>query len=141
MSGKRPDDPTVYVRPLHIVARQSTDVQAVADREVAAAMNFIRNNIARPIQVSDVVDQTQLSRNILAKRFKNALGRTMQQEIRSLRIERIAALLVTTSMPISQIASTMGFVDSNHFSRYFREEKKMTHLAYRRKYGPLTHGS
>jgi LacI family transcriptional regulator len=141
MSGKRPDDLTVCVRPLHIVARRSTDVQAVADREVAAAMNFIRNNIVRPIQVSDVVNQARLSRNILAKRFKNALGRTMQQEIRSLRIERIAALLVTTNMPISQIASTMGFSDPNHFSRYFRKEKKMTPLAYRRRYAPLDQGS
>ena len=141
MSGKKPDDPTVYLGPLHVVTRQSTDVQAVADREVATAMNFIRNNIVRPIQVNDVVKQTHLSRNILAKRFKNALGRTMQQEIRSLRIERLAALLLTTNMPISQLASTMVFSDPNHFSRYFLKEKKMTPLAYRRRYAPLEQGS
>jgi LacI family transcriptional regulator len=141
MSDRRPDDPTVYVRPLHVVSRQSTDVQAVADEEVAAAMNFIKNNIARPIQVNDVVSHCSLSRNILARRFKKALGHTMQQEIKSLRIERIAGLLVTTSMPVSQIASTMGFSDANHFSRYFRKEKKITPLAYRRKYGPLAQSS
>jgi len=136
MSGKKPDDLTVRLGPLHIVSRQSTDVQAVEDRQVAAAMSFIRNNIARPIQVSDAVNQTHLSRNILAKRFKKALGRTMQQEIKSLRTERIAQLLVTTNTPISRIASVMGFADSNHLSRYFRESKKMTPLAYRRKYRP-----
>ncbi|MHC4624417.1 MAG: AraC family transcriptional regulator [Planctomycetota bacterium] len=137
MSDRRPKDSTVYVRPLHVVSRQSTDVQAVTDQEVAAAMNFIKNNITRPIQVSDVVSHCSLSRNILARRFKKALGRTMQQEIKSLRIERIAGLLVSTSMPVSHIASTVGFSDANHFSRYFRKERKMTPLAYRRKYGPL----
>jgi len=137
MSGRRPKNRTVPVVPLHIVARQSTDVEAVEDAEVAAAMRFIKSNISRPIQVSDVVVQARLSRNVLARRFKKAFGVTMQQEIKSLRIERIAELLVTTNMPISRIASMMGFADFNHLSRYFREGRRMTPLAYRRKYGPV----
>jgi len=125
------------VVPLHVVARQSTDVEAVADPEVARAMHFIKNNINRPIQVSNVVSETCLSRNVLARRFKKAFRLTMQQEIRLLRIERISELLATTNMPISRIASSMGFADFNHLSRYFRSGKNMTPLAYRRRYGPV----
>jgi LacI family transcriptional regulator len=137
MSDAKPKSRTVSVLPLHVVARQSTDVEAVADPEVAGAMRFIKNNISRPIQVSDVVSESGLSRNVLARRFKKAFGRTMQEEIRLLRIERIAELLVTTNMPISRIASNMGFADFNHLSRYFRAGKKMTPLTYRRRYGPV----
>ena len=51
------------------------------DRQMAAAMAFIRNNAQRAIGVSHVVRQTYLSRRTLERRFQDAVGRSVFEEI------------------------------------------------------------
>jgi AraC-like DNA-binding protein len=43
-------------------------------------------------------------------------------------------MLAETEMSISEIAQVLGFPDVAHISRYFRKEKKMSPLTYRKKY-------
>jgi len=76
-----------------------------------------------------------LSRRALERRVRKLIGRSVLKQIRSLRADRIARLLVETNLPISHIAETLGFPDMQHFARYFRSEKQMTPLAFRKTYG------
>ena len=126
---------TVMIEPTHVVKRQSTDFLAIEDHEVAKAVNFIQRDSIKLLQVTDVVELTSVSRNILQKRFKKVLGRSIYHEIRRVRISKIAEMLISTNMSISEIALAMGFSDVDHISRYFRKSKGMTPLAYRKKYG------
>ena len=68
----------IDVEPLWVVCRQSTEVVAVDDPEVAAALRFIRDKVLTPIGVEDVVQQVALSRRMLELRFERALGRTIR---------------------------------------------------------------
>ncbi len=119
----------------HVVTRQSTDILAVEDQEVAEAMRFIRQHSKKTIQVSGVLDRVLLSRRSMENRFRRLLGRSIHEEIRRIRIERVVQMLVETNLPVGQIALALNFTSNEHVSRYFRKEKGMSPQAYRKKYG------
>jgi LacI family transcriptional regulator len=135
MSENSITDKEIVIQPTHIVTRRSSDILAIEDQEVAAAVRFIREHARNPIQVSDVVSAAALSRRGLEKRFRKILGRSMHDEIRRCRIEQIAQMLVQTNLTISQIATTLGYSGIEKISRYFRREKGVGPLAYRKQYG------
>ncbi|RQW05276.1 DNA-binding transcriptional regulator [candidate division KSB1 bacterium] len=113
----------ILVSPTHIVQRQSTDILAVNDSEVAAAIRFIKENAKDKIFVSNVVKATRISRRALEQRFRETIRRSIYDEIRQVRVEMIANLLIETDLPISQISSLFNFTDIEHISRYFKKEK------------------
>ena len=117
---KRTNNITIEVDPVEILTRKSTDVFAIEDKELVSAMVFIRNNYYKPIQVSDVVDATSISRRELEYRFKVEFRKTIKNEIDRFRIEHIKRKLINSREPIYKIANTLEFTDPEHFSRYFK---------------------
>ena len=136
MSGKeKMTGVKIVVRPTRSVTRQSTDILAIEDREVAGAMRFIRQHCKEPIQVSDVVSAVAVSRRNLYQRFRRILGRSIHQEIRRARVEQVAQMLVETHLSVSQIGLALGYPRTAHIARQFRKEKGMSLLEYRKAYG------
>jgi LacI family transcriptional regulator len=113
----------ILVSPTHIVQRQSSDILAVDDAEVALAIRYIRENAKDKILVNDVVKTTNISRRTLEQRFKKTIHRTIYDEIRHVRVELISKMLIETDLPISHITSFFNFTDVEHISRYFKKEK------------------
>jgi LacI family transcriptional regulator len=113
----------ILVSPIHLVQRQSSDILAVSDPEVNSAINFIKKNAQNKILVKDVVKETSLSRRTLERKFKQTIRRSIYGEIKRVRIELIAKMLIETDLPISHITSLFNFTDVEHISRYFKLEK------------------
>lgn len=134
MAGKKATIQTIKVNPTHVVTRQSTDIFAVEDREVAEAMQFIRLNANSMIQVSEVVGSTAVSRRCLEKRFHKFIGHSIHDEIKRCRIEQIVNLLIHTETPLSKITMMLNFPEPAKMSRYFKCEKGISPLAYRKRY-------
>lgn len=122
----------IVVHPLHVVKRRSTGVYAIDDPEVAAAVNFINQHANSLIQVSDVAKISGLSRRTLHNRFRQALGRSVNEEIKRIRIQQISRMLSDTNMPIGAIASIMGYPGPEKLIRYFQRETGATPLAFRK---------
>jgi len=135
MSGQKVENLTISVDPTRAVARRSTEILAVDDRAVGRALSYIREDPRRPIRVDEVARAAALSRRVLEKRFRACLGRSVMHEIRRVRTDHIARLLVETELTVQQIGAEMGFAGIEHIARYFREEKGISPLAYRRKHG------
>jgi len=126
----------VPIFPLHVVTRQSTDIMAIEDRQVAEAVHFIRKNSRKVIQVSDVAEAVGLSRRALEQRFRRVLARSVHEEIKYTRVNQVANILIGTNLSISQIARLLGYPDASNISRYFKQQKGISPLDYRRKFGP-----
>jgi len=97
------------VDPKGVVPRQSTDVVAVADTDVAAAVHFIRERACQGIHVDEVLRHVQLSRSTLERRFARILGRSAKAEIDRVRLDRVKQLLAMTDYPLAKIAQLAGF--------------------------------
>jgi len=132
MDGEKMAGQTVIAEPVGVVARKSTDISAVTDPAVADAINFIRANAGQIIRVDDVVNATPLSRRLLERRFRRAVGRSILNEIQRVHVESAAEMLLDTDLPISQVAYKSGFSTATHLGVTFKQKMKMTPFAYRK---------
>lgn len=124
MSGQPPPVYDVRVEPLGVATRPSTDVLAIEDRSVAAALNFIRQKACVGVSVDEVVKHAHASRSQLEKKFRRHLGRSPQAEIRRVQVAKIKQLLVETDYPLKKIAEMTGFEHVEYMSVVF---KRLTH--------------
>ena len=131
MRGENMANATIISEPTRIIVRQSTDILAIEDPEVSEAIRFIKDHVRDNIQVADVVENASLSRRMLENRFKAAMGTTIGSQIRTLRANHIANLLLETNMSILEISYLMGFNSQANLSRYFQKEFKMNPARYR----------
>ncbi|MSU50050.1 MAG: DNA-binding transcriptional regulator [Opitutus sp.] len=131
MAGKPVSRVPHLIAPLGVAARQSTDVLAVDDREIARAVQFIREHACEGINVSDVLRAVPLSRRVLEQRFQRLLGRTPREEILHVRLNRVQQLLLETDLPLYLIADRTGFEHVEYLSVVFKRETGKTTSAFR----------
>lgn len=121
----------LVVDPLGVHARQSTDLLAIEDAEVAKAVRYIRENACKGIRVEDVLQQVALSRRALEKRFRAAVGRPPHMEIRRVQLERVKELLVGSAFKLEKIAEMTGFSSAQYLAGLFHRVVKVTPGAWR----------
>lgn len=132
MAGRPPARTAITVLPSRIAVRTSTDILAIEDTDVAAAVRYIRQHANHLIQIEDVLSEIACSRRMLHNKFMRTLGHSIHDEIRTARVERIARMLRETNMPVTAIALKLGYNSFNHISRYFKQATGMNPLAYRK---------
>jgi LacI family transcriptional regulator len=130
----RPKAPVLLGPPRGIVPRQSTDVLAHDDQDVATALRFVREHAMEGIRVGDVIANSNHSPSSMERRFKTALGRTIKTEITRVKLDCAKLLLQETDLPIATIAVRAGFSESKYFSDVFRKSEQMTATNYRRQF-------
>jgi LacI family transcriptional regulator len=131
MRGKPAPKNPVLVPPMGLVTRQSTDILAIEDEDVAAAVRFIRAHKGRALSVQDVLDNVPVSRRSLYRKFEETMGRSLAQEIRLAHIEQAKRLLTTTDWSVARIAEASGFAGATRFGIVFRRLTGLTPSAYR----------
>ena len=132
MMGRSSHAETRYIPPSHIATRQSTDILAVSDSDVAEAIRFIRENAYRGICASQVVAEIGLSRRTLERRFQHYLGRSLKAEILRTQIENAKLLLSQSDLPVEAVGRRCGFPVFKYFGQVFRRETAVTPRAFRK---------
>jgi LacI family transcriptional regulator len=122
----------VLVDPLGVATRQSTDLLAIEDPEIAIAVRYIRQNACEGIRVEDVLGQVSLSRRALEMRFRKTVGRPPHEEIRRIQLERVKQLLLTSDFKLERIADMTGFSTAQYLAGLFHRVTGMTPGAFRR---------
>lgn len=92
-----------------IIVRGSSDRYSLVNKDVAAAMQYIRAHSNEAIYVPDVVHASGVSRRKLEVLFHKHVGRGIYQEIRSSHIAIARRLLTSTTLPLSEICRRSGF--------------------------------
>ena len=118
---------------LWVVGRRSSDVIVTEDRHVAAALRFIRDHARQSIKVDDVVRHAGISRRGLEIRFRQAMGRSIRNEIQRIRLVFTKQLLTETNLPAERIAALAGFCSLPYLMSMFRRETGMTLAQFRRR--------
>jgi len=122
----------IVLKPTHVITRESTDVLAIQDKYLSQALSFIHKHYRQAIQVVDVVEAVGISRRNLEYKFSKMLKHSINAEIRRVKVEQIAKMLIETYIPITQIALYFGFTDAKHIARYFRKEKNINPQEFRK---------
>jgi len=119
-----------------LVVRRSSDVFAVSDLKVEQALRYIADHSSDPISVPLIAQAVGLGRKTLEQRFNQHLGRSINDELIRLRIEKLKRLLVEGTESITKISELAGFGTTTNMHRRFKRFTCMTPAEYRKKHGP-----
>ena len=131
LSGRPPKSMDQRVEPVGVVTRHSTDVLAVEDRNVAAALSFIREHACRGITVEQVLQHAHASRSQMERKFREHIGRSPQAEIRRVQLRKIRQLLLETDFPLKRIAELTGFEHMEYMCVLFKRVTGSSPGSYR----------
>ncbi len=133
MAGGQSEPTLMVVPPLGIATRQSTDILAIDDPDVAAAVRYIREHACRGAIVDDILGHVPVSRSILERRFRKTLDCSPQALIRRTQLKRVKQLLVDTELPLARISELSGFKHHEHMCTVFKREVGEAPGVFRRK--------
>lgn len=136
MRGRPVAAQTRFVEPIGVVARQSTEVLAIAEPALAAALTYVRAHACEGIGVSDVLRAVPMARTRLEALFRDTLRCTPREHIERVRLERVRQMLSETDLPIARIAERTGFAHPEYLSVVFRRATGETPRAWRRRHRP-----
>jgi LacI family transcriptional regulator len=131
MAGEAQPSEPILVAPTGLVVRQSSDIMAIDDPQVAAAVRYIREHACHGINVADVVKHAGLSRTLIERRMRQAIGRTPGEEIIRLRFNRVKQLLTETELSLAAIANRCGFEHPQYMAEAFKKHFGITPGTYR----------
>jgi LacI family transcriptional regulator len=133
MLGQKVPRRPVFLPPVRVVIRQSTDASAIDEPSVASALAFIRQHARENISVAMVVSKLGVVRRNLERKFRSILGCTILDEVQRARIELAKGLLSDTRLPMPAIARHSGFSNPQRLAIVFHRLVGMTPSAYRRR--------
>lgn len=134
MLGEPPPSQPTLLTPPDLVVRQSSDIVAIDDPELSAAVGYIRQHATESITVNDVLRVVPMSRSSLERKMRQVLGRTPNQEINRVRLEAAKRLLRETDLTLDHIAHRTGFPHAQYFSSLFKAEFGQTPGSWRGRY-------
>ncbi len=123
----------IAVSPIDVAARRSSDALAVDDALVRQAVLWIRDHADRRLTVPMVARAVGGGRQRLERRFRKALDRTIQDEIRRAHVEAAKRWLATSSASMAEVATRSGFTNASLLSVAFQRELGMPPGTYRRR--------
>jgi LacI family transcriptional regulator len=125
----------LVVAPLCLVRRQSTELVTIDDRLIARALDFIQARAMDPVGVADVVRHVDVSRSTLETRFRARLGRSVHEALQRVRLQTARRLLLTTQLPLDDVARRSGFRTVHYLCHVFRRELGETPGQVRARHG------
>jgi LacI family transcriptional regulator len=128
VAGKR-----VLISPIAVMARRSSELLAIDDALVRQAVTWIRAHADRRLTVTTVARAVGGDRQRLERRFRGALDRTVQEEIRTSHVEAAKLLLEKTRIGLVEVAKQSGFTNAALLSVAFQRELGMPPSVYRRR--------
>lgn len=99
---------------------------------VNVALEYMEGHYHNPMTIAEVAAHVGLDRNYLGALFKKQSGRTMQQCLMDMRMNKACELLLDTDIRIADVARSVGYTDQLQFSKAFRTKLSMSPLEYRR---------
>ncbi len=113
------------------VSRQAIVCSEVEPKAIAHAKEFVQSHVEEPITLEQVVDHVHVSRFYFCKLFKKATGMTFTEYVARVRVEKAKALLVDSSMRISEVVYAAGFGSIPRCNSVFKQHVGMPPTEYR----------
>ena len=99
--------------------------------DIERAKRFIELNFSKPVDLTTLAKEVNISKYYFIKIFKEILGQTPYDYLISTRISESKKLLASANANIGEIAGQVGFSDVNNFIKTFKKLTGTTPLKFR----------
>lgn len=107
----------------------------VHDAVVERALEIIWTQSSCPMSVGDIARQLPVTRRTLDRRFVEATGHSVLEEINTCRLTRAKRLLVETDLPVKTVAHLAGFSSTERMRVAFVDRVGASPSEYRKQAG------
>jgi len=91
----------------------------------------IEMDLSRPVSGDELASDIGVSRNTLMKAFKQEFGTTIGQYSQEIRLQYASKMLLETTLPITEVALTIGYDKPGSFTEAFRQRFQQTPRDFR----------
>jgi transcriptional regulator GlxA family with amidase domain len=106
------------------------------DHRVRATIDIMEQRLRQPLAIRELAAAVGVSPSRLAHLFVRDVGLSPTRFLRSLRMQRAAALLERTNLAVKDVMHEVGCADPSHFSRDFRSHHGVPPTEYRHRNSP-----
>jgi AraC family transcriptional activator of mtrCDE len=89
------------------------------DTRLGRALSAMHEQPQHCFSLSELAELAGMSRSVFAARFAHATGQSPIDFLKALRLERAAALLARTDLPVKGVAARVGYASRSSFTRAF----------------------
>ena len=93
---------------------------------------YVVDNFDKPVSVEEIAQHRGMSRSHFSHFFKATTGLAPAQFIQNIRLEEAAHFLLESDKNVETIARAVGFVNSTHFCKVFRQHFHLSPGEFRR---------
>jgi AraC-like DNA-binding protein len=95
-------------------------------------MAYIGNNYSNPnLKLADVAEVTDVTENDVSELLREGTGKNFRQYLNFVRMNEAARLLKQSGLQIAEIATAVGYNNTQHFNRVFKEFFEVSPKQYR----------
>lgn len=106
----------------------------ISDDGMKVVVDYIERNIKKGISLEDVANHVNISTYYLSKIFKKEMGVNFITYITDRKMQLAKEMLVTTDIPVLNIALDLAYNEANYFSKAFKKKTGYTPSEYREKF-------
>lgn len=114
------------------VTYREDDTERHNDEDIIQIQLWLHQHHTQAVILADVAKQFGMSLRNFNRRFLAATGKTPLHYLQGLRIEEGRDLLNNSNLSIAEVAEKVGYQDSKHFARLFRDTLGVIPRDYRR---------
>ena len=100
--------------------------------EIVKAIHYINRHYQENLSLEGAAELVHLSRYHFCRLFHETTGATFLEYLYNVRLAKVHQLLLTTTLPLGDIAAKCGFASTAHLSRVFREAYGMSPRSFRK---------
>lgn len=117
----------------YTIQRAKEYVQSIEQSQsvIEKVIHFIKLHIAEDLSREEIANHVFLNPDYLTRIFKKETGLAISDYLLNERLKIAKELLEKTEMPISAIATHIGYANFSHFSRTFKKHTNMNPNEYR----------
>lgn len=102
----------------------------------AALSVWIRSHYTQDVTLEEAAESMGMSPFYFSRQVKSATGKTFLEFFTLYRIEMAKKCLLSTEMPVSEVGRSVGYGDSNYFTKVFKRAVGCTPSVYRSRQQP-----
>lgn len=99
---------------------------------VIKVMEYLKAHYTEPLSLDILSRLTGYTPQYLSSLFSDEVGMSIQEFLQRLRMEEACRLLTCTDLAVAEIAATVGYQDTRHFSKVFRRYQTISPKEYRK---------
>lgn len=110
---------------------RGSDLQRPSSARVQDSMRYLFRHFREDVTLASVAEKSGYTPNYFSHLFHESCGIRFVDFLNRLRLNYARTMLLTTNLPVSQIAQSSGFSSPSNFFRAFRKETGLSPLEFR----------